>query len=120
MNRGNSSRNRRQNSTANQNPPQPMRVEVKVAFDAPRMAANQMAAGIQTRLARIADQRKWTRPNLQMEGDTAVLSGVAASENERDVMAQLLAIEPGVREVRNEMTVAEPPSAAPADQPPGN
>lgn len=120
MGRNNNNNSRRQTSKAIQNPPQPMRVQVKVAFDAPRAAPSQLVSGIQTRLARIADERKWVRPNLRMEGDTAVLSGVAASESERAVMGQLLAIEPGVREVRNEMTIAQPASAAPVAQPPGS
>jgi hypothetical protein len=45
-----------------------------------------------------------------MDGDTVIISGVAASENERDVITQLLAIEPGVRDVRNEMTIGQPAS----------
>jgi hypothetical protein len=52
-----------------------------------------------------------------MEGDTAVLRGVAATDSQRLVLEKLVALEPGVRQVRNEMTVIAPPAAAtsPAD-----
>jgi hypothetical protein len=38
-----------------------------------------------------------------------VLRGVAESESQSAVLAQLIAMEPGVRAVRNEMTVAGAP-----------
>jgi hypothetical protein len=52
-----------------------------------------------------------SQPTLSMEGDTVVLGGTAKSENERDVISQLLAIEPGIRNVRNEMIIGQPAAA---------
>jgi hypothetical protein len=111
-------RNRRTTQTS-QNPPQPMRVEMRVAFSAPHMASDQLANALRTRLAKILGEHKMTQPILTMQGDTAVLSGVAASESERAVIGQLVALEPGVRDVRNEMTVAVP-SSEPIAQPSGS
>jgi hypothetical protein len=51
------------------------------------------------------------QPAVTMEGDTAVLRGVAASESERLVLEKLVMLEPGVRQVRNEMVVTAPPAA---------
>jgi hypothetical protein len=89
-----------------------MRVEVKVAFNAPRPTSDQMVREVGTRLAKILAEHHMSQPTLMMEGDTVILRGAAASENERDVISQLLAIEPGVRNVRNEMTVGLPAAAA--------
>ena len=55
-----------------------------------------------------------TQPELTMQGDTAVLRGAVKSDGERQVIAQLVSLEPGVRDVRDEMTVAGAATAAPA------
>jgi hypothetical protein len=110
MGRNNS---RRQNTKTVENPPQPMRIEVHVAFDAPRPASSQLATTIRERLTTILADHKMSQPGIVMQGDTAVISGAAASENERDIISELVALEPGVRDVRNEMTVATPASPAP-------
>jgi hypothetical protein len=46
-----------------------------------------------------------------VEGDTVVLRGVAESESQALVLANLISLEPGVRAVRNEMTLAGAPAA---------
>ena len=61
-----------------------------------------------------------SQPNVTMEGDTAVVSGTATSENERDVISQLLAMEPSIHNVRNEMTIAEPAAASSGTAKPGS
>ncbi len=109
MNRNNGRRSTKQTV---QNVAQPMRVELKVAFTPPRPTSNQMASAVRTRLTAILAERQMSQPTFNMEGDTAVVSGVAASENERALIGQLLALEPGVRNVRNEMTVVQPAGAA--------
>jgi osmotically-inducible protein OsmY len=112
MNRSMRNNNRRSTKKTVQNPAQPARVEVKVAFTPPRPSSNQMALDIRTRLAKLLAANHMSQPTVNIEGDTVVLSGTAASENERDVISQLLAIEPGIRNVRNEMTVGLPADAA--------
>jgi osmotically-inducible protein OsmY len=111
MNRNMKNNSRRSNKKTVQNASQPSRVEVKVAFDVPRAPSDQMARDIRTRLAKLLAEHHMSQPTVSMEGDTVVLSGAAASENERDVISQLLAIEPGVRDVRNEMTIGKPAGA---------
>ena len=92
--------------------PQPMRVELEVAFDAPRPTPAAVANKLRTRLGKILADHGIDQPAITMEGDTAVLSGVAASESQRLVLEKLVMLEPGVRQVRNEMVVSAPPAAA--------
>jgi hypothetical protein len=111
--------NRDRKATTPQNPSQPMRMDIQVAFNAPRPTSAAVATKLRTRLTKILTQHQMSQPVLTMQGDTAVLSGVAASESERQVIGQLVSLEAGVRSVRNEMTVASAPSGDIA-QPPGS
>jgi hypothetical protein len=112
MNRGNNRNQRMVNTT--ENPPQPMRVEIRAAFAVPRVDSTVFASRIQGRLQRLGSDHKLGRPVVTMQGDTAIISGVAESESQRLLVERLIALEPGVREVRNEMTLADAPSVAPA------
>jgi len=100
--------------------PQPMRVELEVAFDAPRPTPAAVANRLRTRFAKILADHGIDQPAIAMVGDTAVLNGVAASESQRLLLEKLVMLEPGVRQVRNEMVViarpavATPPAATPA------
>ena len=102
-----------------ENPPQPLRVELQIAFNAPQPAPIDVAASLRTRLAKILASHQIAQPVVTLEGDTAVLSGIAATESQRLVLEKLISLEPGVRQVRNEMVVAGvPPQSAPLS--PGN
>ncbi len=97
----------RGNSTAKvSNAPQPMLVNLRVAFDPGRPSANQLESTIRTRLGATLASQNIAMPEMFMEGDVVVLRGVAATESQSMVMEQLLAFEPGVGGVRNEMTIA--------------
>ena len=100
----NNNRDRKAKTTSN--PAQPMRMEVKVAFSPVRPTSDAVAARVQTRLSKILADHNMTQPLVTVQGDTAVISGAAASDNERQVIARLVSLESGVRSVRNEMTVA--------------
>jgi len=108
MSRNNRNRNQQKTTT---NASQQLRIQVKPAFAATPQSNAVVATQIQTRISKIAASRKMSQPLLTMQGDTAVISGAANSDSERMVFSQLVAMEPGVREVRNEMTVAGEPSA---------
>jgi hypothetical protein len=88
--------------------PQELRVNLQVAFTPPRPSQAELAETIRTRLGRILAVQNIAAPQLTMEGDVAVLGGVAATESQRLVLEHLVAMEPGVRAVRNEMTVVAP------------
>jgi PPE-repeat protein len=91
-----------------ENAPLPLRVELEVAFDAPRPTPVAITNRLRTRLGKILADHGIAQPEVTMEGDTAVLRGVAATESQRLVLEKLVALEPGVRQVRNEMLVSEP------------
>ena len=116
------SRNNRQNkkSTTTQNPSQPMRMEVRAAFAVAKPAPSVVGDKVRARLAKILTEHHMTQPVLTMQGDTAVLSGEASSDSERQVITQLVALEAGVRDVRNEMTVAGEATILPSELPPGS
>jgi hypothetical protein len=90
------------------NAPLAMRVNLQVAFDAPRPSPDQLSNTIRARLGNILAAQNIAMPGLTMEGDVAVLRGVALSESQRLVMERLISLEPGVNAVRNEMTVMAP------------
>lgn len=124
MNRQFARQNRQQKAaTASKNPSQVMRMEVKVGFDATPITSNVVAKNLQTRLAKILADHHMSMPIVSVQGDTAVLTGVAKSATERDVIGQLVSLEQGVRAVRNDMTVpGEDPVMPTADtaSPPGS
>jgi hypothetical protein len=103
-----SSRNGQEATAKIKNVNQTMRVNLQVAFTPERPSQAALAETIRTRLGRILAVQDIVAPQLTMEGDVAVLRGVAASESQRLVLEKLIALEPGVRAVRNEMTVAAP------------
>lgn len=108
MNR-NMSRNNQQPTTDQvENPKQEMRITLQVAFTAVRPTPNQLTNTLRTRLSRILAEQDIVAPQVTMEGDVAVLGGVAATESQRLVLEKIIAMEPGISQVRNEMTVIPP------------
>jgi hypothetical protein len=111
MNRNMSRRNRDGDSTpAVSNTSQPMRVNLQVAFAAPRPTPAMLTNNIRTRMTSMLAERGMTGPQVTMEGDIAVITGMAADESQRLMFEKLISLEAGVRGVRNEMTVAAPPA----------
>ena len=110
MSRG---KNQKGKSSNSENPPQPIRMEVKVAFNAPPVSANAVANVIQTRLTKILSDHHMSQPLITVQGDTAVITGEAKSDSERQTIGQLVSLESGIRAVRNEMTAPDAPPAAP-------
>jgi hypothetical protein len=112
------SKNQKGRSSTSQNPPQPMRMEVKTAFDAPRTPTNVIAGVIQTRMTKILGDHHMSQPIITVQGDTAVITGAAKSDSERQTIGQLVSLESGIRAVRNEMTAPDAPASPPsADTP---
>ena len=108
------SRSRRQNSNANQqgkNEKPPVVVRLQVAFTPPITAENSLRGdNLGLKLRKILDDHSITQPDVSIDGGVVVLRGTATSDSERLVLEKLIAIEPGVREVQNLMTVAHAPN----------
>lgn len=94
---------------------QAVRVQLKVAFDAPDPAVSPMALERASQLAELLSQRKVAGVSLARDGGQVVVEGVAADSFERRLVEQLISQQPGVTSVVNRMTVAEP-IAAPTPQ----
>jgi hypothetical protein len=114
MRGGRNNRNQQQpTEDAGENERPDIRLRLEVGFTPPRPAPSVLARNIQTRLTRLAVDHRVGRPQIAVEGDTVVLRGVAESESQMLVLANLISLEPGVRTVRNEMTLAGAPAVAP-------
>jgi len=90
------------------------RIPFEIGFASPAAAPPaETSARIQTRLSRIPQVRKMGQVSLDLEGQVAVLRGQVASENDRELVARLVLMEPGIADVRNELTLQQdtPPEA---------
>jgi hypothetical protein len=109
MNRGMSRNNRAESKTTTAtNPPQPMRVNMRVAFPAPFLSQAQVTNNVRTRVGQLLASQGVASPQITMDGNVVVLGGMAATDSQRLLLEKLVAMEPGVREVRNEMTIVPP------------
>jgi hypothetical protein len=111
--RGRNNRNRQQaNEDTGENKRPDIRIRLELGFTPLRPAPAALARTLQTRIASLAVDHSLGQPQIAVEGDTVVLRGVAESETQMLVLANLVSLEPGVRTVRNEMTLAGAPAVA--------
>lgn len=110
MNRGGRGGRNNRGGSQQENVLPPVRVQLDVAFDHTPTAPPVVAANVRARLERILSARNVARPEVTVVGDTVVLRGVAANDSQRMVIGRLVAMEPGVRSVENQMTVAPAPT----------
>jgi len=66
---------------------------------------------VQDRLARIPQLKNPAAVKVEMEGQVAILRGQVTTPHERDLVARLVLLEPGVADVRNELQLASAPAA---------
>jgi hypothetical protein len=96
-----------------------VRVRLDVAFDQPPVQSAVVATAVRDRLETVLARRSIVAPEVEVNGDTVVLRGVAPSESQRLVIEKLVSLEPGVAEIDNQMTVATESSATePSPLPP--
>jgi hypothetical protein len=89
-----------------------IRPQLVVGFDHARPAADATQAAIATRFSKLASKTEFKNIQVEMDGDVVVLRGQVDTERSGKVAVVLARMEPGVKTVRNELTVAE--SSAPA------
>jgi len=83
----------------------------RVAFQYPRRSNTRISTALQGRLQRLAERR----PQLQgisltmSDQGEVVLRGEVDSESAKGLVANIIRLEPGVRKVRNELTVTPEP-----------
>jgi hypothetical protein len=95
----------------------PLRVPISLGIDPPATFSGvtppaQIGQRAQVRLTKIPQLRANGSVKVEMEGEIAVLRGEVKTKHDADLMTRVLLLEPGIADVRNELTVA-PPKAAP-------
>ncbi|MCO6454604.1 MAG: BON domain-containing protein [Pirellulaceae bacterium] len=88
----------------------PIRAPIRIGFTQASISGEIVSSRFQTRLTNLPGVRLTGPIEVVMDGQTAVLRGTVASENDRDLIARLATLEPGISEVRNELTVVPPVS----------
>jgi len=85
-----------------------IRPQLVIAFDYGRPAAEKTQTAISTRFSKLASKTQFKDIQVEVDGDVVILRGQVDTERSGKVAAVLAKMEPGVKEVRNELTVAEP------------
>ena len=96
--------------------PSPIRVQLKPAFDSPAPTPLQANIPLQRRLAKEMAAVGVSSPQLEMVGRTAVIRGSVATERDRELIARLASLEPGVSQVENLLQI-QPAAASPPSPP---
>jgi hypothetical protein len=94
------------NSRFNQR--QQLRVPIRLGFATTSLQPPSPDVGlrVQDRLARIPQLRDNGPLAVEMDGRVAVLRGEVVSQHERELVARLVLLEPGISDVKNELTIA--------------
>lgn len=85
-----------------------VRPQLLVAFDHPSPDAETMRASISTRFSKLASKSQFKDVKVETDGDAVVLRGEVDSPRTSRLAAIHARMEPGVKIVRNELTVVEP------------
>jgi osmotically-inducible protein OsmY len=87
-----------------------------VAFEFPEADVNALSALLSRRLAKTPAIRAQTPIRVEVQGRTALLQGVVATEHDRVIAEQMVRLEAGIEAVKNEIVVGKPkpPPSIPA------
>jgi hypothetical protein len=88
--------------------PPPVRVQLVPAFDSPAPTPLDANVPLQRRLTKEMAAVGVTSPQIEMVGRTAVIRGVVATERDRELIARLASLEPGVSQVENLVEIQTP------------
>ncbi len=104
--------------------PDSIRVQLRPSFSYAPLESRHVAVTLQNHLARSADLTGIVAPRVELVGRTATVSGFVPSEHERAVIARMIALQPGVSEVENLLSVdpfaptaGEDSAESPAEEP---
>ena len=89
--------------------------DIEVFSVAPPATA-QLGSALATRIEISSRIQTRSPVDVSIGSGTAILRGVVATEHDRVLAEWLARLEPGIRRVDNQLTVA-PPAAGPAEQP---
>jgi osmotically-inducible protein OsmY len=89
-------------------------IRLTLGFQPQPVSPPRLTATLTQRLTKVPALPSANQIRLEMAGQTVILRGTVASEDERQLAEGLIRLEPGVAAVRNELVVAAAPEALPA------
>lgn len=109
--------NRGRQFTGNQNGQMsrkaPLRPRLSIGFKYPMPAQTQLGRQLQTRIAKLPRLEILAPVNVAIENQTAILTGRVATAHDREMIAQIALLEPGIAHVENQLLVGQPTEQAP-------
>ena len=100
-------RNSRNTRDTGETTQQQVRVKLKVGFTPPAASTSPMTTAMGERLGKVLAGREVVNLGVLQDGSRITLTGVATSDFERRLVEQLVAQQPGITGVTNQMTVGE-------------
>ncbi len=86
-----------------------IRPQQKVAFEVPRLSNEELNATLNGRFERVTRQPALRGVTVELEAEgVVVLRGEVATPSQRQLAANMVRLEPGVKNIRNELTLTEP------------
>jgi len=96
----------------------PIRIPMRLGFVAKPVPAAQFKARFEGRIANLSGISSVGPIRIAMDGPTAVLQGVVATQADKDLAAGVAMLEPEVESVQNDLVVQEPASESDEATPP--
>ncbi len=95
----------------------PIRTTLTLSLEMPAVAPGEVGSAIAEHLVALPALHWQTPAQVVMQGRTAVLRGVVATEHDRDLAERVVRLEANVDQVQNNLTVAGRPATRTAIQP---
>lgn len=117
-NRGNNQQQQQQqftNQGQGANAKKSIRPQLRVAFDSPRPKTDVTTKNLTVRLDNFAKRSALSGVDVVVDGGKVTLRGQVDTEESRRLAGMLVALEPGVRSVQNDLTVSSPPPPEPGE-----
>lgn len=82
-----------------------LRIPIRIGFTPRAMAASVVSSRLSRRLSHIPSLGSTAGVTVSMQGRTAVLAGSVPTDRDRDLVARLALLEPGISDVQNDLVV---------------
>jgi hypothetical protein len=87
-----------------------MRIPVRLGFQPAAVAPVTRAQNFEARLTNLPNLPSAKNITVSVSGRTAILTGSVGSEHEKDLLARLAKLEPGISDVQNDLEVVAVPT----------
>lgn len=86
----------------------PIRARLSLGFDSPKVDSQKISSSLAQRLVEAPALRWHTPAQVEIQGRTAILRGVVATQHDRDLAERVVRLEATVEQVQNLLVVAGP------------